>query len=227
MPILNMIYWATWWGGWWKPWANTIAYYPLDTDFNDASWNGYNLTNSWGTITTSDWVACAYFSWSSNVMASASISVTTQDSTFAFWMKKMRHTNNERFIHRTNDNIEQAIAWRWTQWQLNFINWQNWWRSNGYNSNTPEWQWIFVVGTWWSSWNKAYLNWVEQTLSYLNGNASSTALSVTYSDIVLGNNRWWSQPWQCYLSNVIIENKVWTADEVSEYYNLTKSNYWL
>ena len=28
------------WG--WQPWVNTVAYYPLESDANDYSWNGYN-----------------------------------------------------------------------------------------------------------------------------------------------------------------------------------------
>lgn len=55
MPILNMIYWATWWGGGWQLWANTVAYYPLNWDILDHKWDygvsgtAYDLTAKFGT----------------------------------------------------------------------------------------------------------------------------------------------------------------------------------
>jgi hypothetical protein len=39
----------------WKPWANTLAYYPLETDTKDYSWNNRNLTNSWITFDGGVW----------------------------------------------------------------------------------------------------------------------------------------------------------------------------
>ena len=46
----------------WQPWANTLCYYPFDTDYSDQSWNGYNLTNRWATTIWTKWgVDCAVF----------------------------------------------------------------------------------------------------------------------------------------------------------------------
>jgi hypothetical protein len=72
----------------------------------------------------------------------------------------------------------------------------------------------------WSSW-KTYRN------NVLFWNATGSG-SVWYNTEVIWNYRPWDKnPFIWYMSDFIIENKVRTTQEISDYYNQTKTNYWL
>ena len=82
--------------------------------------------------------------------------------------------------------------------------------------------WYHVVGTQEGSTVKMYVNW---TLIW-------TKTRPSYS-----TPNWWrlwaqftaaaAAKYVGYISNAILENKVWTAQEILDYYNQTKANYWL
>jgi hypothetical protein len=101
---------------------------------------------------------------------------------------------------------------------------------------------VEILSTWWTSSNSytggddnrhlwtMSLTWWTATF-YLDTTAICTATtSNSYSQTMVFMinkirdkiDRWWA-----YYSNMILENKVRTAQEISDYYNLTKWNYWL
>ena len=84
------------------------------------------------------------------------------------------------------------------------------------------WVWYYVTAV--QEWNtvKGYLNWVLKWESTTRPNQTPTWWSLwavhetTHSDKYI---------W--YMSDVILEDKARTAQEISDYYDFTKSNYWL
>lgn len=202
----------------WAPWANTIAYYPLQSDTNDYSWNSRNLTNSWVTFSDGVWI----FNWS----ARAYISWNTQLNnwyTISFWEQST--VNNTSFMvdMRNNNQYWQWICALTEGWYFKIRqqitasseteyktlrngNWNNWIITWDGTSN-----WKISV-----NWQLAHSVTIAKSID-----TSNTTLSLwsRYS--------WLTNPFSWSLSEVIIENTPRTETEKSDYYNLTKSKYWL
>lgn len=226
MVIMNMAYLKSSWGGWWwQPWANTIAYYPLETNGNEASWKSWlDITTTWITFSNN----VAVLNWNQR----ATVPSIAWYKTICFWFKK---TNNYNWM----------VLSKWdTSWYIQlrtngFSAWWSWWWSfnNDYTAwwSTPSNVWRLCVITqtaasnsWASSWSmKFYLSdfwwvsWVRQydtTNHYLNWSVTrigwSGSTSAPYALI-----------WE--MSKLIFESAERTADEITAYYNLTKWNYWL
>jgi len=222
----------------WTPWDNTVAYYKFDWDTKDYSWNwldltAYNITYN----TIASWNSCAYFNW-----ASAYALNTTIDKTLSWWTQNIR----VKKYRNNSDEVICQIAIT-PQWQ---ITWDWWWiiRSTStqtgnishtlyYNNfvfeavnNTwiANWTWMNVVAVAWSSGNKLYINWQQVTATYNYWNSSTSFWSIRFNRLSAWRHQHVSAQYaQCELSNRILENREWTAKEVQDYYNLTKSNYWL
>ena len=189
----------------WLPWENTIAYYPLKTDFNDAktSWTKYNLTNSWVTLSELWWVTCANFNWS-NSKATGSF--------YSYWTWDL--TASVRWYPLSNNQWVWWCIWL-TTLVMNSKNWVVEWTS----APTPINTWTNIVFT--ITWGKLKI--------YSNGTLyldTSFSNNVTW-DLMLwidGSYRYWFYWW---VSELIFENRAWTADQIAWYYNQTKSLYWL
>lgn len=207
----------------WKPWENTVAYYPLKEDFNDHkwSWTLYNLTNNGWSLTTLSWVQCAYFNLSS---------IASNSSPSFWWIRTISH-----WINANSNSENSVIVWTGWSWWVNttvFSSTLWWWTlpwcSNMYNQwystsdNISFNTWYYMVTTIGDGYWKVYLNWVlKGTYSFSVWNWTWIYLSRRW-DWITSNSRY---DW--YLSEVIIEDKARTAQEISDYYNQTKSNYWL
>jgi len=208
------------------PWANTIAYYPLKEDVLDYSGNNNNW--SWNPNSFTDGVA--NYSWNSTTMPVALVSSWT--ITVNVWFYQ------EAGAADFNKNI--SFLWQHTT--------QNFWfslKSNSYHdslyhtyllqsgwsgyattysvsttSSTPRIWWHNVV--WMRDASKIYLyldgqyQW-ETTYSWLSSNA-----------FYMWYDHWYDGwAWTGKLSQLIFENRIRTATEISNYYNQTKWNYWI
>ena len=203
----------------WQPWVNTVAYYPLDTDFNDASWNSRNLTNSWATITTLGGVACWYWNWSATAYYQW-YSITRDERTIS------ARVNG----HMINDNVCVQIAKRNVAFIGSLATVFYWWNiyiADSYGNGTTNYAATadtryYVVGT--QEWNtvKFYVNWnlydTVTTRPVYQSVPDGWSLGSQDSRGAGAKLNW-------YMSNVILEDKVRTAKEVSDYYNQTKANY--
>jgi hypothetical protein len=215
MVIMNLVYGVNWWWGWWwQPWANTIAYYPLETDTNDYSWNGYNLTPSNITYTTlSSWLKVATFNGSNSKAQTFSFYSAWWDFTVSMWIYGdwLTWTLREFWCNSTSDT-----SWRQFDVYLaapNMIrcNSATTW-TNFYSNNT----WYHIVVTCISNVWKLYINTsliTTVSLSY----AWNTNMALWYR--IHWNDRWWK--W--YISKFILENKWWSEEEINNYYAQT---YW-
>ena len=217
---------------WWKPWANTIAYYPLNWDANDYSWNSRNLTATDITYNTlSSWLKVAYLNWSSSYAIINNQSISMSECTLNIWIKRWQISNSETWwsIWYWGDaayRISPNSSTEWNLWHLLYANWWVFqWTNNTWIRN---WEWANYVSVTTSSGNKFYVNGQEVALSYSRWNSSIGFGTRNFNNIVI-----WKHPtisadrtkWEA--SNWIIEDKARTAEEVAKYYNLTKAKYWL
>ena len=229
MPIINLVYEAP---EQWKPWANTIAYYPLNWDANDYSWNSRNLTNNGVTFNTSlaSWQKVAYFSWSSTNLSLIGQNISTSAITLSMWLNKSRNSNEEIFMEilgaNVNDFIIQStnsnIGNMWLSWWIDSNNNSSLWYNNTGISN---WTRRHIVAVLDSNWCRLYQNWQKLSLTYSRWSESLALWTRAFTQFYL----WWRSWvfWQWYISEAIYENKARTAQEISDYYNQTKANYGL
>ena len=208
--------WVYIWTDQWLPWENTVAYYPLtsSTTVNDISGNNRNLTNNWSVVFwTYKWVNCAYTNWT-NQYLSQSFSFSGSACSISIWVY---------FIKWTAPNYDPIYYWNlwiWINWTGNIINVSPWLPSS--IALTSDSRWDNFIITYDGAWNlKFYRNW-------------ELIISGTWkSPTIWSNLRIWTNVstgtdyWKGWLSEVIIENRAWTAEQVAWYYNQTKSQYWI
>jgi hypothetical protein len=205
----------------WQPWANTVAYYPLDADFNDASWNSRNLTNTNATITTLNGVDCAYYNGSSySTYTWATLPRTAR--TMSVWANGAAINDGVIVdIKKYNENNAWALA---TIFYGNSVLVAD---LSGVDAGLPcqANTWYHVVAT--QEWNtvKIYVNW---NLVWTESNRPD------YSTRTPNGWALWSQfngfhnsALNWHLSKVILEDKVRTAQEIADYYDQTKWDYWI
>lgn len=209
----------------WTPWSNTLAYRPLTstTTVNDQSGNNYNLTNT-GSVTfwTYKGVDCAYFSWSNKLTTTSFVS-NQQAVTVSCWVYFIRNG------YSNNWNYNQFVR-RWGWSSANFwpyyenntstkkIVCSPWWI--GTKTPTSDSSRMYITVTFnWSNTIKLYMNWV---LDGTNSSATVPSWSRIWVWGYTANNtnvrKWW-------ISEVIVENKVRTDQEIADYYNQTKATY--
>lgn len=211
---------------WWTPWANTILYFPLENDAIDVA-NNVSLTSSWTTnYTTVGWVKSAEFT-KSNWLYNNSVAILPQwdvAKTLSMWIY-MKGKNAGRYW--------PVMFWTDAQWQTFWIAWYintdnicltRWWSTSSVYTPAQN-TWINLICTYSPS-NKRnlYVNWNSTPIITWN-----TTAPTEWNLLCIGSSigMWASEQFYWNLSNVIIENKERTTQEVSDYYNLTKWNYWL
>jgi hypothetical protein len=199
--------------GWWQPWANTIAYYPFRSDILDHSWNNNDFT--W-------WV----YTFSNNTIAITSDITwpivtpesTTWDRTINIWVSR---NNVGVYIFRMTNS--------WSEWHLVAVDGENWnrpwvsfktsrWYRNRPSASALPTMWDIILVTWTKTGTtmSLYINWVLGSTTTLNTATWRSSYEVVGQELTS-----WTY-WEA-----IIENKIRTAQEISDYYDLTKSNYWL
>lgn len=201
-------------GGWrFTPWVNTVAYYPFDNDILDHSWNNKDFTGSWYSFANNMITTTSDLTWPIVTPEN-----TTWDRTINMWSHRM----SGNYIFRSSDY--------WSEWHLIATDWENWsrpWASlhiNWWKRNRPSASELPVM------WDIILMTWTKTGTTmklYINGVLTSTNSS-------LGNSTWVSQLWitKSVLSawtfwEIIVEDKIWTDQEISDYYDLTKSLYWI
>lgn len=211
-----------------EPWANTVAYRPLESNWNDISGNNNNLSNSWTPVyTTVWWASVPSFNntSNSNYLYSTSISwMTTGTSarTLNFWF----------YCSWTNSWYNNTLVMIGTASQNNMLN-------AYFNAGSTT---LAVSQYWSSSWNIITLStntWYNIVLTYnwtavktyVNSELKNTwtyTINTQWNNIYLMQSSWNSN-WYTKgnLSKLIFENKERTLDEITEYYNNTKSIYWI
>lgn len=199
------------------PWANTIAYFPLKDDILDQTWNltlthgtmtkatvGYNVTG-WAKVTT-NWAVYYMWGWC-NVQQGydAYVAICTCDNPeMGYYYKHVESKLNHQcyVAYNSSFDVSNASVVIWENSRHHYAISYSWGKSCVYIDGVKrvEYNWIGY-----NFWNMAYL--------------FST----------------WSGGWQtpnswsgvAYISDYILESVWWTDQEVADYYNSTKSNYWI
>lgn len=211
----------------WTPWANTILYIPMDTDFLDHSgnnyqWDGWHWTYS---IQTVNGVNAWYWSWW-YIRFTWLTDLKANSWTCCVWLKNLLTSNRREtysYLSASNSNNAHSSTLI-TNW------WKYWAATNLYGSydviSQTSWMntnWHLVTTTCNGTNLSIYVdNWQPYQASVTNNNNNFVLCDVwSRNDVYTTQYRYW------YLSKFIVENKVRTATEISDYYNFTKWNYWL
>lgn len=207
----------------WKPWANTIAYYPLETDGKDYSWNNrdWNVGSGVSFVNLS-WVSCASFNNTANGLINWSIWLSASDATMSAWFNSSNASNLYSMVSIIWDSASiQARLNNWTTLQWDIWTWSSDVTVSDWNCRDGNWHNTIVT------YNRQklilYLDWNKIWEANANINIPLTSFWI-----------WWHLtpystvfPFSWYISRVIYESQARTASEVSDYYNLTKSKYGL
>lgn len=211
---------------WWKPWANTLLYLPLKEDLLDHSQYNRTITQT-GTITKdSTWYKFGA-SWASYLYSSNFN--WPNICTLSVWSKKTWNGSyhavvaNKYYGSHRNPYITTNLIYgnRSNYIQFECVNTSN--TVYSYTSNIDTYNaWHHFV--WVYTWTKYYLyiDWVKNLEYNVSWNLLSTNSWFYVGDYV------WDSPNQYFvwnISEVIFEDKAWTAQEISDYYNSTKAIY--
>ena len=216
------------------PWSNTILYCPLKDDINDHSGNHtmtINTTSYW--TVAKDSTGFYHFTWW--YIASENYTWPTQWS-MSVWVKRENkstwNTTLQRWLTNTYKNSSPfynmgfefnnswyTAVWDWTTTYFRDI----WW------ATVNQWElWTMTYSP--SEWWKMYKNWALVDSFSSNKNL----WQYNWETLIWWNyysSSWrpnpWAQYFKWYLSDVIMEDVARTSSDVLNYFNKTKSNYWL
>lgn len=205
------------------PWADTIAFYPFTEDRNDHSWNSYNVTTNNSTqLGTYQWVDCMDFNHSFCVVGTIDGMQSYNNYTMSFWVYKTWWINIQ---------FSEWWGWGWSWPSLrtsnNELRWGN--ETNTYssfsNSSTPNNTWLHIVIV---ADNWEWAIYVNNTKTVIKSSWVVAPSNNGNSLYIWALSDWGiSYPSDWYISNLIIEKKARTAQEISDYFNATKSTYWI
>lgn len=207
------------------PTSNTVAYYPLKNDYNDYSGNWYHLSwvnNPW--FANIDGVSCLDLSMNGTPTNADRKYLTgtvnwlpqwSSARTNMCWIRWNWYGGWFAWYYGTNADYKADLM----TWKLTPISWG----SYGFNVDstiTPKlWVWYHVAIAIGSGSQILYVNGVQ---------AWSQSYSINTTGKVLYIGRDYAS-WSIseYISEMIFENRKWSATEIQNYFNLTKWNYWL
>lgn len=208
---------------WWQPWANTIVYYPFtsQTTVADMSGNSYNLTNNWATFWTFQGVDCVYVDWTTYLECPTAVTVPDWCTILAWCYTQNTSWDFRRIVNIAAGNRSLMLTystgneWKWYNVWL-------WWRPTT-NATSYYGAWYLVAWTWLSNVQKLYIYWANTAVDITD---NQNTYWMTNATLCVGADS--SSHWDNFIggvSNLIIESRVRTAQEVVDYYNQTKSLY--
>lgn len=220
---------------WWQPWEDTVAYRPLTstTTVNDESWNGNTLTNAWVSFATYNGVSCARITWNADSYHTTNqylywditgLPIWANPRTFSLWVYQDNAASSWEACY-----LYQGKTY--TDGQVVLIQWSGGVYINTYWNNSATYV-GFVTPTIWQRHNNVLVYDWSNFVYYVNG-----VQKITWSRTISTHNSnfslWWAgggslqglNSFNWWLSDAIIEDKAWTQQDVTDYYNLTKSLY--
>lgn len=213
---------------WWEPDASrTLLYLPLESNATDYSWNSRSTSSTnvsfatvWGLASASipsNWYITIPDNMVSYSITAGTIScllyVTTTSSSSRRWIISMlkNWVSWANIIFKENtSNIETLTMWTWTAIQIT---------SSSYSAN----QWFHLVWTSDSSSTDLYVNWVKVATWAWTTRPRWTKTNTTNDAYRIGNSNTWSQWLAGSMREMILEQKKWSAEDVSNYYNRIKA----
>lgn len=205
---------------WRQPWANTLLYMPMNStnQATDQSWNNVQTTNSWVTFWTYQWVDCGYFNDSHIQVTPFNIPSTVTVLCRCYCIG--RNTSDGKIFDTRSGNDYLVL-----------INWSGWYAQlrpvgNIDSQEQAQNQWVLLASTNDSNGSIVYLKWSNIDNSWTSSYAF-TWFDATTMNIGNEHNNAVSRYFLWWLSELIVEGKTWTAQEISDYYDQTKWDYWI
>lgn len=222
----------------WKPWANTLLYLPIDnsdtssivydhsTNQTDFNWYG---TASYDTL--SSWKKVLSFTWSNGIYIDSAL-FTSWPATVNLWLYRDGNQANDSWVFTlqhggSSSNTWFIITFFNNTYLTSFLGTGSGWVWLNNRENTDNQTWIQVTTTYENWTMKMYINWIlKQTISW---NMSFNQIQATslgfsrYVDSVFQNTRFLN--WKIW--SIIVEDKARIAEEVADYFDQTKSLYWI
>jgi hypothetical protein len=202
----------------WQPWTNTMIYYPFRWDISDHSGNNRNATASWTVVYQTNYIDL------SNASLAFPLLTYSCPFTVSIWYNLFSERSADyRFVYWISGSniISNIMIWHKYNWgyvvqtdKPSFKDLQLWTQSPV--SARYDWVWHNVISSFSTS----------GTSFYKDGVLLWTNTWWTGSDTAVGSDINSSMQWM-YCWEFIIDGTAWTQQEVTDYYNLTKSNYWL
>lgn len=189
----------------WQPWVNTVAYFPFENDQLDAVWTA-TINATW----TKETIGYRF-----DLTNDGTTTNLTTARFVNYWVKfgsVKADENQTPFIGYG----EITYNYRHTVSEFHkTISYQSWVSSWGHSTE--------ILTTSWVWYNFAYGYDGTKVVGYLNW---TKVAEITTSLYNTNNRKIWSHIDET-LSNLIYETTPRTAEEVLDYYNYTKSNYWI
>lgn len=206
----------------WKPWSNTLFYSNWDNGTVTAK--VWTITNYWWIIAKQSWTNVLYISWTNvtRIDIPTLYDKWTWNYHYNVWLKV--GTSNFTAINYNNWYSQIAIT-QGTSWTIHaWVVEANLWWGSWYSFNSTIWVFhnVAINYLWWWTCD-VYIDWVFKWTS----TNTQTGYGNTWSWQWFGVDSSKYSTWNWYVWANIVEDKVRTADEISTYYNQTKSNYWL
>ena len=210
----------------WKPDSSrTLIYYPLTSNLVDQMWNWNTGTMHWTcTYNSSTWIyvtgrSSNYVTWLSNGIANRNV------FTLCVWFRysSLSWSSNIDNIMWYANNSQTNQAFDVRTYPNNTITAVVVGRINATISNprNSDWHNLVITADWTTY--KVYDKWV-----LIKSESNSNAVQ-NYSELQLW--WWWNYTsWRSangYIKDYIVENYAWSEEEITNYYNSTKSTYWL
>ena len=217
------------------PWADTIAYYKFEWDADDYSWNWNDLTAS-GNVSyvTLNWKQVVYFQWAnSNSTTRLETSDITLNSSPQTYSIRCRTNSNWSwspywwFLIQTFQVSPRIRNWIWNANLSSYVNY----RLYKWADNQRE-QTSVVPDRWDDTFHHIaitispteccfYRDWVKEwTFTWLSNSSYTAPIYVWCNDDTNYAFNW-------YIGETIIESKERTDQEILDYFNQTKADYWI
>lgn len=207
---------------WWQPWANTLAYYPLAEDAKDYSGNGRDGTNSW--VTFSDGLAT--FSSARVSIPSDSWNYPSANFTISVWARAKNWVADNMYIVGKLDYYATSMqSFFYNVWITYSTHYATWWFATWSDYNTYPWASTVVI---WLDERHLYTltnDWTTKTL-YLDKTQVAQATANTTTSTISMPLTIWAATYRnnnAYfdgnIKDVIIENKTWSLQDISDYYD--------
>ena len=187
------------------PTANTLAYFPFNTDQLDKVWSV--TIQATGTKQT---LWFLFDLWSSNLYFN---NLSDNAKFVSFWVKfwSVKSWGNNQTVQMKTPQMFYSYYNVTSSFNQRFAYYNGSWHASN-QATTTSWTWYYFAYGYTGTNVVAYINW-NQILNVATSTASTTF------EIWRNINQ--------TLSELIFETQVWTAQEIQDYYNKTKSNYWL
>lgn len=223
-------------GGWYQPNANTILYLPIDNNdtsstvydhsTNQTDFNWYWTANY---DTLASWKKVLNLTWSNWIYIDSAL-FTSWPATVNLWLYRDGDQGSDTWVftlQHWGPDTWFIITFFDNTYLTSFLGTGGSWVWLNNRENTANQTWIQATTTYENWIMKMYINWIlKQTFSWNMSFNQIQATSLGFSRYVentIQNTRFLI--WKMW--SIIVEDKARTEQEISDYFDQTKSLYWI